>query len=144
MNIICKKPTISEYIFFKLLTSSIIINNENPIIENHQLEKDLYSFYNKPEYHFLFEDICKKEDNICNNNYIDLSVAFQTAYAFGLLLKIHDNNSKLRSIINLSSEEAKKLQSEYNSKEIQSVTNLCNELFNKKEKAKRNMLIKKK
>ncbi|MEG1009822.1 MAG: hypothetical protein RSF67_08455 [Clostridia bacterium] len=144
MNIKCSKPTISDYSFLRLLTSSIILNNENPIIENHQLEKDLYPFYSRPEYNTLFEDICKKEDITNDNSYIDLSCAFQTAYAFGLILQIHDVYSQLKSLINYSADEAIKIQSEYDIKTVESINNLCEELFGQKVINQGNMLIKKK
>lgn len=82
MNIKCSKPTITDYDFLRLFTSSIILNGASPVIENHQLEKDLFTFYSRPEYHCLFEDICKKEDITGENNYVDLRHAFQTTSAF--------------------------------------------------------------
>lgn len=108
MNIKCSKPTITDYDFLRLFISSIILNGASPIIENHQLEKNLFAFYSRLEYHPLFEDICKKDGITGKNNYVDLSHAFQTAYAFGLILQLHDSYSSIRSIVSLSTNEERK------------------------------------
>lgn len=70
------KPSITDYDFLRLLTSTIILHDENPIFENQQLQKDLYKFYDNPNYNFLFEDVSKKE-SIEGNNYVVLGDAFQ-------------------------------------------------------------------
>lgn len=44
MNKDCGKIDISDYSFLRLLTSSIILKSQNPIIKNHELEKNLYNF----------------------------------------------------------------------------------------------------
>lgn len=144
MNIKCSKPAITDYTFLRLFTSSIILNGASPVIENHQLEKDLFAFYSRPEYHPLFEDICKKEDITGKNNYVDLSCAFQTAYAFGLILQFHDSYNPTRSIVNLSTDEAAQIQTEYDVEKVESINNLCNELLSQTKTEQRNILIKKK
>lgn len=144
MNIICNKPTITDYDFLRLLTSAIILKGASSIIENHQLEKDLFAFYSRPEYHALFEDICKKEDITDKNNYVDLNRAFQTAYAFGLILQIHDGYSAIRSIADFSTDEAVQIQFEYDIEKVEAITNLCNEMFCQNKTEQGNMLIKKK
>ena len=146
MNIKCGKIDISDYSFLRLLTSSIILKTQNPIIKNHKLEKDLYNFYNRPEYHYLFEDLCKKEDITGENNYVDLNRAFQQAYAYGLLSQIHDCYRELRSVINFSVDEATQIQSQYTLEQVESITNLCNEMFEQKEQELKqgNVLIKRK
>lgn len=144
MNIECSKPTITDYSFLRLLTSSIILKGGSPIIENHQLEKDLFDFYSRPEYHHLFENICKKKDIIGKNNYVDLSRAFQVAYTFGLILQIHDDHNTIRSIAVISTDEAEQIQSEYDIDKVEAMNNLCNEVFNQKKTEQRNILIKKK
>lgn len=81
------KPNINEYEFLLLLVSVRILQGKTPIFANEELQKKLYSFYDSPEFKFLFEDICKKE-SIDGNNYVNLDTAFQKAYALGLLLPI--------------------------------------------------------
>lgn len=125
----CGKINISDYSFLRLLVSSIILKKQNPIIKNHQLAKKLYDFYDRKEYHFLFEDICKKEDIVGENNYVDLNCAYQQAYAFGLILQIHDCHNELKSIINISIDEAKLIQSQYSQEQIEAISNMCDEIF---------------
>lgn len=146
MNKGCGKIDISDYSFLRLLTSSIILKSQNPIIKNHELEKNLYKFYNRPEFHYLFEGICKKEDVAGENNYVDLNRAFQQAYAYGLLSQIHDCYRELMSVINFSIDEAIQIQSEYTLEQVESITNLCNEMLEPKEQELKhgNMLIKRK
>ena len=56
MNKECGKTNISDYSFLRLMMSSIVLKKQSPLIINHKLEKDLYSFYDRKEYHFLFLD----------------------------------------------------------------------------------------
>lgn len=125
MRLECSKPQISEYNFLRLLSSTLILKKQDIIIKKYDLEKNLYDFYDNPKFRFLFEDICKR-DNL-DNNYIDLNVAFETAYAFGLLILIQDNGD-VRSIINLTEDSAKKIISEFDQKEIIAMSKLCDEL----------------
>lgn len=125
MRLECSKPQISEYNFLRLLSSTLILKKQDIIIKKYDLEKKLYDFYDNPKFRFLFEDICKR-DNL-DNNYIDLNVAFETAYVFGLLILIQDNGD-VRSIINLTEDSAKKIISEFDQKEIIAMSKLCDEL----------------
>lgn len=69
MKIQSSKPNILDYGFLRLFTSTIVLHDEIPIFENQQLQKDLYDFYDNTDFHFLFEDICKKE-SVEVNNYV--------------------------------------------------------------------------
>ncbi|MBE6146830.1 MAG: hypothetical protein E7168_00690 [Firmicutes bacterium] len=89
MIVNCSKPKISEYDFFRLLTSTISKEKHNSVIKKIDLEKNLYHFYDSQDYHFLFEDVCKKES--IDNCYVDLNSSFQTACAFGLIILIRDS-----------------------------------------------------
>ena len=130
MRIQSSKPSISDYGFLRLFTSTIILNGEVPIFENKQLQKDLYGFYDNPDFNFLFEDICKKE-NIEGNNYVDLGNALQLAYAWGLLSMIQDS-SNLKSVINLSKEEAQENVSQFESRQAEAMNELVIQLMNNK------------
>jgi len=130
MRINSSKPKISEYNFLRLLSSNMIIQKQGVIINKYDLEKNLYYFYDNPYFNFLFEDVCKREN--IDNNYVDLNVAFQTAYTFGLLILIQDSGD-VRAIINLTEEEAMKINSEFDSNEIIAMKKLCDELKNLKE-----------
>lgn len=138
MNINCGKISISDYSFLRLLASSIILKKQSPLIINHELEKELYDFYDKKEYHFLFEDICKKTDPITDNNYVDLTCAFQQAYAFELILQIHDYHNETKSIINFSEDEAKKILSQYSIEQSEAMSNMCDEMFELKKDINKN------
>ena len=108
MTIECVKPEISDYSFLRLFSATIILQDQNPIIDNHQLEKDLFEYYNKEEYHFLFEDLKKKEDVlITDGNYVELNEVFQQGYAFGLLLMLRDAHH-IKSILILRKRMQKK------------------------------------
>ena len=130
MRINSSKPKISEYNFLRLLSSTMIIQKQGVIINKYDLEKNLYYFYDNPYFNFLFEDVCKREN--IDNNYVDLNVAFQTAYTFGLLILIQDSGD-VRAIIDLTEEEAMKINSEFDSNEIIAMKKLCDELKNLKE-----------
>ena len=130
MRINSSKPKISEYNFLRLLSSTMIIQKQGVIINKYDLEKNLYYFYDNPYFNFLFEDVCKREN--IDNNYVDLNVAFQTAYTFCLLILIQDSGD-VRAIINLTEEEAMKINSEFDSNEIIAMKKLCDELKNLKE-----------
>lgn len=131
VTIECVKPEISDYSFLRLFSATIILQDQNPIIDNHQLEKELFEYYNKEEYHFLFEDFKKKEDKIITDgNYIELNEVFQQGYAFGLLLMLRDNHH-IKSIINITKEDAKEILSTFDVEQVNAMSNLCNELSNK-------------
>ena len=125
MRINSSKPKISEYNFLRLLSSTMIIQKQGVIINKYDLEKNLYYFYDNPYFNFLFEDVCKREN--IDNNYVDLNVAFQTAYTFGLLILIQDSGD-VRAIINLTEEEALKINSEFDFNDVLAMNKLCEEL----------------
>lgn len=142
MRIESSKPNISDYGFLRLFTSTIILHGEVPIFENKQLQKDLYGFYDNPDFHFLFEDICKKE-SIEENNYVDLGNALQLAYAWGLLSMIQDS-SNLKSVINLSEEEAQENISQFESHQSEAMNELVTQLYDQKKVNKPQVLVKSK
>lgn len=143
MRIKCDKTELTDYDFLRLLVSSMVLHGQNPIIENHKLEQSLYMFYDRTEYHDLFEDVCKREDTVGKNSYVDLNEAFQSGYAFGLLLQIHDGYGEQRSLINLSMDEAKEMQTEYTTKQVEVIANLSHELVGQKENFSNVVLMKK-
>ena len=138
----CSKPDISEYGFIRLYSATVILQGKNPIFENHELEKDLFKYYDKEEYNFFFEDIVKREDKIFkDSSYLDLNAGLGQGYALGLLLPLHTNN--LKSIINISKDEAKEILSSFNEKQIVAMENLCNEMTEKKNKTDNKTFTKK-
>ena len=107
-----KSPILTEFSFLRLLLASFVVNKDNHIINKNELEYKLYYFCDDPEFHFLFSNICKIyfTDEV---GQVDLSSAFQAAYAFGLLNILSDVSRNINFLINLSDEEAKKIISEY-------------------------------
>ena len=134
------KKSISNYGFLNLLSSIIVLQEKTPIFENKQLQKDLYDFYDNPEFYFLFEDVCKKE-SIEGNNYVDLEYAFQLAYAWGLLSMIQ-NSGNLKSVINISKEEAQENISNFDQRQIYAMEELVTQLYLPKKIDKSRLLIK--
>ena len=138
----CTKPNISEYGFIRLYSATVILQGKNPIFENHKLEKDLYRYHSNEEYNFLFEDIVIREDKIFKeNSYVNLNAGLGQGYALGLLLPLHTNN--LKSIINISKDEAKEILSSFNEKQIVAMENLCNEMTEEKNKMNNKTFTKK-
>lgn len=138
----CSKPDISEYGFIRLYSATVILQGKNPIFENHKLEKDLYRYHSNEEYNFLFEDIVIREDKIFkDSSYLDLNAGLGQGYALGLLLPLHTNN--LKSIINISKDEAKEILSSFNEKQIVAMENLCNEMTEEKNKTDNKTFTKK-
>ena len=135
------KANITGYEFLRLLVSTMMIQERTPIFENQQLQKELYAYYNHPDFQFLFEDICKKE-SIENNNYVDLGNAFQVAYALGLLSMLQDS-CNLKSVINLSKEESKQNILQFSKRQREAMDELVTELYLLKEKKKARVLVKK-
>lgn len=125
----CVGVNISDYSFLRLLVCKIILKGQNPLIVNHKLEKDLYSFFDRDEYNFLFEDICKKSDITEENDYVDLNRAFQQAYAFGLIFMVHDCLSEIKSVINVTRDEAKQIQSQYSQEQREAMSNMVDEML---------------
>ena len=121
----CSKPEISEYEFLRLLSSTMVMQKQDIIINKSDLEKKLYYFYDNPKFHFLFEDICRKKS--IDNNYVDLTVAFQSAYTFGLLILIRGFKD-IRYIINLTQGEAVQINSEFDYNKVIAMNKLCDEL----------------
>lgn len=143
MKIECTKPNISEYGFLRLYSAVIVSQGKSPIFENHELEKDLYKYYDKEEYNFLFEDIAKREDKIFkDSSYVNLNASFQQGYALGLLLPLQGTNN-LKSIINLSKNNASEMLSSFTVEQVAAMANLCNKMDEEKNKTNNHTLIKK-
>lgn len=137
------KPDISEYGFIRLYSATVILQGKNPIFENHELEKDLFKYYDKEEYNFFFEDIVKREDKIFkDSSYLDLNAGLGQGYALGLLLPLQGSKN-LKSIINLSRENASEILSSFNEKQIVAMGNLCNEMDEEKNKINNTAFTKK-
>lgn len=120
------KPNINEYEFLLLLVSVKILQGKTPIFANEELQKKLYSFYDSPEFKFLFEDICKKE-SIDGNNYVNLDTAFQKAYALGLLLPIQGGKS-LKSLVICLRAEAEYIVSNFTKEVVDAMSNLSSKV----------------
>ena len=139
----CTKPDISEYGFLRLYSATIVSQGKNPIFENHELEKDLYNYYSKEEYKFLFEDIIKREDKIFKeSSYLDLNASFQQGYALGLLLPLQGTHN-LKSFINLSKDNANEILSSFHVKQVAAMQSLCQEMYEEKIKDNDNIFTKK-
>ena len=137
------KPDISEYGFIRLYCATVISQGKNPIFENHKLEKDLYKYYDKEKYNFLFEDIVKREDKIFkDSSYLDLNASIGQGYALGLLLPLQGSHN-LKSFINLSKAIASEILSSFNKKQVVAMENLCNEMTEEKNKMNNKTFTKK-
>jgi hypothetical protein len=100
------------------------------IINNHDLEKKIYRFYINQELKLLFEDICAKKTIEKINDHVDLSVAFQAAYSFGLLILISDSYSDLRSIINIPPEMSDEIIAQYDKVYVNAMALLATKVHN--------------
>ena len=129
MNIAFEHFAFREFDFLRLLSAVLVLKSQKSIIVNQELEKKLYKYYKMPDFKILFQDICLKESYIDNkNSSINLTVAFQKAYACGLLVLLNDL-SGLRSIIRLTPDEALILASEYDDEYIVLMSLLVVKLF---------------
>ena len=45
------KKNITAFAFLNLLSSTIVLQGKTPIFENQQLQKDLYDFYDNPDFY---------------------------------------------------------------------------------------------
>ena len=143
MKIECTKPDISEYGFLRLYSAIIVSQGKNPIFENHGLEKNLYEYYDREEYKFLFVDIVKREDKIFkDSSYLDLNASLGQGYALGLLLPLNGSNN-LKSFINLSKDNTNEILSSFNTEQIVAMENLCNEMTEEKNKMNNKTFTKK-
>ena len=146
MKLNCSKANISDYQFLRLLLSNMSVLGYSPIIKNHELEKKLYYYlyyyYDDPGYHFLFEDIMKKE-SIDGNNYVDLSVAFQTAYTLGILTLIRDSFNEVKSVNLISKKEAEEIVLLADQKQVEAINDLCMQMSHKRCDSKSAKILKK-
>ena len=131
MEVKYKREGISDYQFLVMLLATMRIQNQSPIIENHELEKDLYYYYDNPEYHFLFENIMKKE-SIDENNYVDLNLAFQTAYALRTLAVVQDNSYGTKSANLLSANVAESILLMADQKQVEAISSLYSHMISEK------------
>ena len=91
----------------------------------------------------FFEDIVKREDKIFkDSSYLDLNAGLGQGYALGLLLPLQESKN-LKSIINLSRENASEILSSFNEKQIVAMGNLCNEMDEEKNKINNTAFTKK-
>ncbi len=137
-----KEVSISDYQFLVLLLATMRVKEHGPIIDNHELEKDLYYYYDNPNYNFLFEDIIKKEEKD-DNNYVDLDVAFQTAYALGTLGLLRDNANGTKSANLISKSDAEKILLLSGQKYVSAMSSLYSQMTTEKGKNKIAVLMNK-
>jgi hypothetical protein len=123
------KKGFSENDFLRLLLASLVKQNVF-IISNHDLEKKIYRFYINQEFKLLFEDVCAKKTIEKINDHVDLSVAFQAAYSFGLLILISDSYSDLRSIINIPPEMSDEIIAQYDKVYVNAMALLATKVHN--------------
>jgi hypothetical protein len=123
------KKGFSENDFLRLLLASLVKQNVF-IISNHDLEKKIYRFYINQEFKLLFEDVCAKKTIEKINDHVDLSVAFQAAYSFGLLILISDSYSDLRSIINIPPDMSDEIIAQYDKVYVNAMALLATKVHN--------------
>ena len=78
------KIKFTNYDFLNLLVATVVLSGRVPILDNRELQDDLYEFVDDPKFSFLFEDIWQDEKG-SESNYIDLNNAFVNAYSIGTL-----------------------------------------------------------
>lgn len=127
---------ILEYNFLRLLCATIIKESNKPIINRNELQEKLYNYYDLEDYKILFHNLDKIDEE--NNKYIDLSGAFLSAYAYGLLTMIHDESKAVKYIINMEDKDALKELDKYTEEEKIASINLVNELYLSEELDKQN------
>lgn len=127
---------ILEYDFLRLLCATIIKGSNKPFINRNELQEKLYNYYDLEDYKVLFNDLIKVDEE--NKKYIDLSGAFLSAYAYGLLTMIHDGSKDVNYIINMEDKDALKELDKYTEEEKIASINLVNELYLSDELDKQN------
>ena len=116
---------LTEIQFLTILIATMKINAMENIIDKYQLQRDLYPFYENENFKILFQDIIKKE--LPDDHFVDLSVPFEYAYAMGMLSLIKDCND-VKSIINISEEDANLILAKANPNIVSKMNELCNSL----------------
>lgn len=127
---------ILEYNFLRLLCATIIKGSNKPIINRNELQEKLYNYYDLEDYKILFNDLIKVDK--IDTKYIDLSGAFLSAYAYGLLTMNHDGSKDVNYIINMEDKDALKELDKYTEEEKIASINLVNELYLSEELDKQN------
>lgn len=123
---------LSDNEFLKLFVSISVINGDNIDFENEEMEKDLYRYANSFKYRFLFSDI-----NIdVENKLVCLSHAINYCYTSGILMKDHSMSSYgKRSIMNITKSNAYDIVSKYDKKEVEAMSELCNDYYHADKKS---------
>lgn len=124
-----KKTKISAYKFLKLFVSTMVVEKRGMVISQTKLQQDLVKVYDNEEFHFLFEDVCKKES--IDRSYVDLNETFLDAKVLGLLTMVHDADKDIKYRINLSEKDAHDLISQFNGNEMYAMISLINQLNTK-------------
>ena len=119
---------ITENTFFIYLVATMKVNNCS-IINKHDIERQLYSFYNNEDLNILFNNIPKKE--IANDKYIDLNSAFNYAISIGLISLVKDF-SDIRYKINITVDEAEMILSQ-NTILAKKMREMCSGLYTKED-----------
>ena len=121
-----KYPRFFEVDFIKLYCAMNFKNGCSPIINHHELEKELYRFYLLPEFRDLFQDICPKKDYInLENSYLNLGTALNTAQLLGLLIPIQ-GTGEIKSIISCDENIAQEIISNTDAEMVIKMTKLLN------------------
>ena len=123
----CVSVGLSEYNFLTLFCAIMAKQKKGSIINKNGLERELYNYYSDPEVNALFEDICPCRE--FNNNHLELTEAFNFAYATGLLILVLDSSEDARSIIGLHQKEADAVISAYKSETVEKMNLLINKMY---------------
>ena len=132
---------ISEYGFLRLLVSTIALQGKTPFFNNEDLEIDLCHFYDNPSYQFLFKNIRKEKNAYEGYDYVDLSNAFEIAYALKLLAIIDDNHG-IESFVNISREDAKINLFDFDNNAVKAMKNIVSYLYSSKKASNPFILVK--
>jgi hypothetical protein len=127
----CKKETMSDYSFLRLLISTMVINKQEEIINKDKLERKLYDLSYEKKYGILFKYLIRKE--LGNITYVDLSNAFLTAYRFGLISIVNEKSEELKCLIKLNETDAKSYLEKYTQEEIYKMNELLLQLKEEQE-----------
>ncbi len=133
------KIKFTNYDFLNLLVATVVLSGRVPILDNRELQDDLYEFVDDPKFSFLFEDIWQDEKG-SESNYIDLNNAFVNAYSIGTLSFVN-NNGNVQSIINLSKEQAKEYILQFQLSYTEAMRKLVSQIYDYKKNNSNYVLV---
>ena len=120
-----KRVNLTEYKFLELLVSAMCVQGFDRVISKSDLEHKLYHFCSDPKYSFLFEDVFLKQS--IDDEYVDLSSAFDLATAWGLLSKI-DEVGDTRFLINIINTEVEQIFESHTEQEKSAILEIVEQL----------------